>query len=108
MTKEELFSWASEAATQYPELSELKEEKMRDTNILKLTVPYGKYKGLIVTFDKTFACALRRRSQAGLRKDKPTQEPYAVAVVGDYIEAQEWFTECVAWIKKNKRRNRKK
>jgi len=108
MTKEELFLWANLTSFQYPVLSELKEEKLINTSILKLTIPYGRYKGLILTFDKTLACALRRNTRTSPCKNcKTTQEPYAVALVSSYIEAQKWLIECVSWNKKYKREDRK-
>ena len=107
MTKEDLFLWANLTSFQYPMLSELKEEKIINTNILKLTVPYGRYKGLILTFDKTLACTLRRHTRTSPCRDcNTTKEPYAVALVRSYIEAQKLLLECVAWNKKYKRENR--
>ena len=61
MSKLALFAWAEANEKIYPALKELKEEKIKETSILKMTVPWGRRKGLVLTFEKTLACALRRR-----------------------------------------------
>ena len=84
-------------AGQFPALAELREENAGGASYLKLTVPYGRYRGMIATFDKTLACALRRRLN-----HRNAKKPYAVALVGSYDEAQLLFTECVEWAKKRR------
>lgn len=89
MTNLALFTWAEANGEKYPALSKLAEEKIYETHILKLPVQYGRHNGLIVTFEKTLAYALRRR-----------RRNYAVAFAESYEMAQKWLLECADWASK--------
>ena len=95
MTAESLRQWVRIYEEQYPVLSELREEKLNETYILKLPVPYGRYMGLIIVFDQTLAAALRRRDE------------YAVVCVDSYEKALKHFLECAEWITKHRKEGKK-
>jgi len=82
-----LLRWAEKNKWNYPALANLKVEKIHETDILKLTAKYGRYKGLILTFDETLAYAIRRKDE------------YDVEIISSYNEAQIFIQKCAAWNK---------
>jgi len=90
LTKDGLLKWVRENAAYYPALDNFTEETSGDKQIFKITVQYGRYDGLIITFDKATVTALRYRE-------------YEVIFVETYEAARRWILECVKWSKnKNK------
>jgi len=88
-----LRDWADANADKYPVLTGLKEEKIKDTSVLKMTAKYGRYEGLIVTFDRVLASMMRRTTN------------YAVAAVDGYETAQKWILEFAEWNKQYLKKN---
>jgi len=91
LTKENLFKLARENAVLYPALDKLKEETFGDKQVFKIKVRYGRYDGLIVTFDEALFAALKRKNE------------YAIVYVKTYGLAWRWILECAVWAKKHKK-----